>query len=158
MSGIGPVEPVDSPEADGSYEVIGGDPHRLTDRWHTLSPRARRAALAAGTVAVVAAGAVLLPPVRTRQGDPAPPVPWPANVTEWRYAGLAQTTDSPTTSGFFRFAVTVNSGPPSPSGSPAPRSTDSPPGPSPNRPSPCTPGQHAASPCRYPYPTVQDCP
>jgi hypothetical protein len=26
--------------------------------------------------------------------------------------GLAQTTDSPTTSGFFRFAVTVNSGPP----------------------------------------------
>ncbi|MFJ5306040.1 hypothetical protein [Streptomyces sp. NPDC088350] len=110
MSGIGPVESVDSPEVDGSYEVIGGDAPRLTDRWHTLSPRARRTALAAGAVAVAATGAVLLPP-RTR-ADPAPPLPWPANVTEWRYIGLAQTTDSPTTTGFFRFAVTVDSGPP----------------------------------------------
>jgi hypothetical protein len=110
MSGIGPVESVDSPEVDGSYEVIGGDSPRLTDRWHTLSPRARKAALAAGAVAVAAVGAVLLP--AHRQADPPPPVPWPANITEWRYVGLAQTTDSPTTSGFFRFAVTVNSGPP----------------------------------------------
>ncbi|MET7573141.1 hypothetical protein ABZT04_32310 [Streptomyces sp. NPDC005492] len=110
MSGIGPVESVDSPEADGSYEVIGGDQPRLTDRWHTLSPRARRAALAAGTAAAVAAGAVLLPTAH-RHGAPAPVVPWPANVTAWRYTGLAQTTDSPTTTGFFRFAVTVDSGP-----------------------------------------------
>ncbi|MEV6484189.1 hypothetical protein [Streptomyces sp. NPDC051576] len=111
MSGIGPVESVDSPEADGSYEVIGGDRPRLTDRWHTLSPRTRKAALAAATAAAVAAGAVLLP---TAHGHsvPAPVVPWPANVTEWRYTGLAQTTDSPTTTGFFRFAVTVDSGPP----------------------------------------------
>ncbi|WP_043675146.1 hypothetical protein [Streptomyces xylophagus] len=110
MSGIGPVESVDSPELDGSYDVIGGDAPRLTDRWHALPPRARRAALAAGAVAVVAAGAVLLPP--HPRADPAPPVPWPANVTEWRYVGLAQTTDSPTTTGYFRFAVTVDGGPP----------------------------------------------
>ncbi|WP_329247662.1 hypothetical protein OG223_14725 [Streptomyces sp. NBC_01478] len=110
MSGIGPVESVDSSEANGSCEVIGGDSPRLTDRWHTLPPRTRRAVLAAGTVATVAAGAVLLPP--RPQADPAPPVPWPANITEWRYTGLAQTTDSPTTTGFFRFAVTVDSGPP----------------------------------------------
>ncbi|WP_262059980.1 hypothetical protein [Streptomyces sp. STR69] len=112
MSGIGPVESVDSPEANGSYEVIGGDPPHLTDRWHTLSPRARRAALAAGAVAVTSVGAVLLAPAHTiRQSDPQPPTPWPANITEWRYVGLAQTTDSPTTTGFFRFAVTVDSGP-----------------------------------------------
>ncbi|MFE9601897.1 hypothetical protein [Streptomyces hokutonensis] len=112
MSGIGPVESVDSPEANGSYEVIGGDPPHLTDRWHTLSPRTRRAVLTAGAVAVLGVGAVLLPPVHTsRQSDPQPPTPWPANVTEWRYVGLAQTTDSPTTTGFFRFAVAVDSGP-----------------------------------------------
>ncbi|MFJ9243290.1 hypothetical protein [Streptomyces sp. NPDC101776] len=110
MSGIGPVESVDSSEANGSYEVIGGDSPRPTDRWHTLPPRTRRAVLAAGTVAVVAVGVVLLPP--RPQADPAPPVPWPANITEWRYTGLAQTTDTPTTTGFFRFAVTVDSGPP----------------------------------------------
>jgi hypothetical protein len=113
MSGIGPVESVDSPEADGSYEVIGGDSPRLTDHWHSLSPRVRRATLAAGAVAAVAVGAVLLPPVHARrQDEPTPPVPWPANITEWRYTGLAQTTDTPTTTGFFRFAVTVDSGPP----------------------------------------------
>lgn len=113
MSGIGPVEPVDSPEADASYEIIGGDPPRLTDRWHALSPRARRAALAAGAIGVAAAGVLLLPPTRTPdRAEPPEPVPWPANVTEWRYLGLAQTVNSPTTSGFFRFAVTVDSGPP----------------------------------------------
>lgn len=112
MSGIGPVESVDSPEANGSYEVIGGDPPHLTDRWHTLSPRARRAVLAAGAVAVLGVGTVLLLPAdSSRQTDPRPPAPWPANVTSWRYVGLAQTTDSPTTTGFFRFAVAVETGP-----------------------------------------------
>lgn len=114
MSGIGPVESVDSPETDGSYEVIGGDSPHLTDRWYALPQRTRRAVLAAAAVAVVALGAVLLPLHDRRQDDPAPPVPWPANITEWRYIGLAQTTDTPTTTGFFRFAVTVDSGPPSP--------------------------------------------
>ncbi len=42
MSGIGPVESVDSTDMDGSYEVIGGDSPRLADRWHTL-PSARAA-------------------------------------------------------------------------------------------------------------------
>ncbi|MBK3568230.1 MULTISPECIES: hypothetical protein [unclassified Streptomyces] len=112
MSGIGPVESVDSPEANGSYEVIGGDPPHLTDRWHTLSPRARRAVLAAGAAAVLGIGTILLLPADSaRQTDPRPLAPWPANVTSWRYIGLAQTTDSPTTTGFFRFAVAVESGP-----------------------------------------------
>lgn len=112
MSGIGPVESVDSTDVDGSYEVIGGDSPRLTDRWHTLPQRTRRTALAVIAAGAAAVGAVLLPPVHDdRQSDPTPPVPWPANVTAWRYVGLAQTTDTPTTTGFFRFAVTVDSGP-----------------------------------------------
>jgi hypothetical protein len=113
MSGIGPVESVDSPEIDGSCDVIGGDSPRLSDHWHALPQRTRRAVLTVGTVTAVAVGAVLLPPFHAgRQDEPTPPVPWPANITEWRYTGLAQTTDTPTTTGFFRFAVTVESGPP----------------------------------------------
>ncbi|MFJ8060159.1 hypothetical protein [Streptomyces sp. NPDC096142] len=113
MSGIGPVESVDSADMDGSYEVIGGDSPRLTDRWHALPQRTRRTALAVTAALTAAAGAVLLPPGHDgRHHDPAPPVPWPANITSWRYIGLAQTTDTPTTTGFFRFAVTVDSGPP----------------------------------------------
>lgn len=159
MSGIGPVESVDSPERDGSYEVIGGDSPRLSDHWHTLPRRSRTAVLAAGTVAAVAVGAVLLPPFHDgRQDDPTPPVPWPANITEWRYTGLAQTTDTPTTTGFFRFAVTVDSGPPSPSASSAPPSTGSPPRPSRPPPSPSAPARPAASPWRSRFPTVPDCP
>ncbi|MFJ9897867.1 hypothetical protein ACIQPR_31505 [Streptomyces sp. NPDC091280] len=112
MSGIGPVESVDSPETHGSYEVIGGDPPHLTDRWHSLSPRARRAVLAAGSVLALGVGALLLQPVHSLgHSDPRPPTPWPANVTSWRYVGLAQTIDSPTTTGFFRFAVSVERGP-----------------------------------------------
>ncbi|MDV9172010.1 hypothetical protein R6V09_18055 [Streptomyces sp. W16] len=112
MSGIGPVEPVDSPETDASYDIIGGDSPRLSDRWHSLTPRARKATLAAGVIALAATGVVLLP--RSHTPRPAPPqlAPWPANVTQWRYLGLAQTTDFPTASGFFRFAVSVNTGPP----------------------------------------------
>lgn len=159
MSGIGPVESVDSTDVDGSYEVIGGDSPRLTDRWHTLPQRTRRTALAVIAVVAAAVGAVLLPPVHDdRQSDPTPPVPWPANVTAWRYVGLAQTTDTPTTTGFFRFAVTVGSGPPSPSTSPAPPSTDSPPRPYRNRTSPSTPDRPTASRWRFPFPTVRDCP
>ncbi|MET7684927.1 hypothetical protein [Streptomyces sp. NPDC005423] len=113
MSGIGPVEPADSAETDASYEIIGGDSPRLSDRWDTLPARVRGAALAVGVIAVAAAGVVLLSPSHAPvHAAPPAPVPWPANVTEWRYVGLAQTTDSPRASGFFRFAVTVQSGPP----------------------------------------------
>jgi len=114
MTGIGPVEPVNSPDAQETYEVIGADTPRLTDRWQALSPRARRAALGVAALAATTAGVVvLLPP----NPSPAPenvltPMPWPADATTFRYTGLAATFDSAPASGLFRFAVTVHSGPP----------------------------------------------
>ncbi|MET8078461.1 hypothetical protein [Streptomyces sp. NPDC005303] len=121
MTGIGPVEPVDSPDSKDSYDVIGTDEPRLTDRWsarwHSMPPRARRATLTTTAIALLAAG-VLVP--RTLSEDPHPepehtPVPWPANVTAWRYlgpAGLPTTPGTHPTSGRFRFAVDVHHGPP----------------------------------------------
>ncbi|MFJ6388667.1 hypothetical protein ACIQJT_13790 [Streptomyces sp. NPDC091972] len=121
MTGIGPVEPVDSPDPGESYDVIGTDGPRLTDRWsarwRALSPRARRAALTATAITVLAAG-VLVPRTLAPDPHPAPehtPVPWPANVTAWRYlgpAGLPEPPGTHPTSGRFRFAVDVHSGPP----------------------------------------------
>ncbi|MEX1653827.1 hypothetical protein ABZ960_11675 [Streptomyces pseudovenezuelae] len=121
MTGIGPVEPVDSSDREESYDIIGTDGPRLTDRWSArwrgLPPRTRRATLATTAIALLAAG-VLLP--RTLSGDQRPepedtPVPWPANVTAWRYlgpAGLPEPPGTRPTSGRFRFAVDVRSGPP----------------------------------------------
>jgi len=114
MTGTGPVEPVNSSETDDSYDVIGVDEPRLTDRWgkrwNTLSPRTRKATLAA-TATAVAATAILL-----AQGPAEPdrpnPVPWPANVTAWHYLGPATPTNSRTTTGRFRFAISVDHGPP----------------------------------------------
>lgn len=121
MTGIGPVEPVDSPETGESYDVIGADGPRLTDRWNArwggMSPRARRATLVTTAIALLAAG-VLLPRALSEDRRPEPrdiPVPWPANVTAWRYlgpAGLPQPPGSRPTSARFRFAVDVRSGPP----------------------------------------------
>ncbi|MFF7131592.1 MULTISPECIES: hypothetical protein [unclassified Streptomyces] len=121
MTGIGPVEPVDSPDSGASYDVIGTDGPRLTDRWGArwrgMSPRGRRAALGAGAIALLAAG-VLVPLTHSEDRPPEPeptPAPWPANVTAWRYlgsAGLPETPGAHPTSGRFRFAVDVHSGPP----------------------------------------------
>jgi hypothetical protein len=121
MTGIGPVEPVNSPAAGESHDVIGADETRLTDRWTSrwakLSPRARRTALATAALTLLAAG-ILLPRVLAdehRTEVPDTPVPWPANVTAWRYlgpAGLPETAGAHPTSGRFRFAVDVRSGPP----------------------------------------------
>ncbi|MDW4907905.1 hypothetical protein RB628_21775 [Streptomyces sp. ADMS] len=113
MTGIGPVEPVNSPDGQETYEVIGADTPRFTDRWQALPPRVRRAvvgtaALAATTAAVI----VVLPPVPSAPTNTLTPMPWPANVTTFRYTGLAATFDSAPASGLFRFAVTVHSGPP----------------------------------------------
>ncbi|GGL84331.1 hypothetical protein GCM10010129_30090 [Streptomyces fumigatiscleroticus] len=177
MSGVGPVEPVDPPEADGRRDVIGDDAPRLTDRltgrltgrltdrlsghWPTrltgrlttrparsglpahpachptrhppgpstrhppdpsarrppdprtgATPRARRLTAATAAVAAVTATLLLVPPAATpdRAGPPAP-VPWPVNVTSWRYLGLAAPLDPRTGDGLFRFAVTVSRGP-----------------------------------------------
>ncbi|MEU9169485.1 hypothetical protein AB0D34_17030 [Streptomyces sp. NPDC048420] len=121
MTGIGPVEPVDSPETGDSYDVIGADEPRLTDRWNArwgrMSPRARKATLTTTAIALLAAG-VLLPRALSEDRHPEPqdtPVPWPANVTAWRYLGSADLPEAPgtrPTSGRFRFAVDVHSGPP----------------------------------------------
>lgn len=117
MSGIGPVEPVDSPETDESHDVIGVDGPRLTDRWTTrwagLPPRTRMTTLTMGAIAMAAA-AVLIPRALTadRTETPENPVPWPANVTAWRYLGSTPPASPQATSGRFRFAVSVHSGPP----------------------------------------------
>ncbi|MFK4102335.1 hypothetical protein ACI2L1_20090 [Streptomyces sp. NPDC019531] len=121
MTGIGPVEPVNSPETEKSYDVIGADEPRLTDhlstRWKRMSPRARRTTLATTVTALLAAG-VLLPHTLSQNPPPKPkdtPVPWPANVTAWRYLGSADLPETPgthPTSGRFRFAVDVQHGPP----------------------------------------------
>ncbi|PAZ15430.1 hypothetical protein CLM62_13515 [Streptomyces sp. SA15] len=144
MTGTGPVEPVNSSETDGGYDIIGVDPPRLTDRLTrrpkghphghptsrptgrltgrpaalrpALPLRARKAARAAGVVAT-AAGFLLLTPAATadRTAPPPPPIPWPANVTAWRYLGPTEPPNAPTTgtkSGRYRFAVTIADGPP----------------------------------------------
>ncbi|MER7562626.1 hypothetical protein ABTZ93_06610 [Streptomyces sp. NPDC097941] len=121
MTGIGPVEPVNSPETGQSHDVIGADQARLTDRWaarwERLSPRARRTALGTAALTLLAAG-ILLPRVLAdehRAELPDTPAPWPANVTTWRYlgpAGLPQPSGTHPTSARFRFAVDVHSGPP----------------------------------------------
>ncbi|MET7731835.1 hypothetical protein ABZT02_10730 [Streptomyces sp. NPDC005402] len=121
MTGIGPVEPVDSPDSGESYDVIGTDGPRLADRWsarwRSMPPRARRATLTTTAIALLAA-AVLVPRTLFEDHHPEPdhtPVPWPANVTAWRYlgpAGLPETPGTHPTSGRFRFAVDVHGGPP----------------------------------------------
>ncbi|CCK30839.1 hypothetical protein BN159_6460 [Streptomyces davaonensis JCM 4913] len=115
MTGIGPVEPVNSPEPDESYEVIGADGPRRTDRlarrWAALSPRARRAAVAAALVALSAAGALLLTPDDPEPSETLDLSAWPANVTRWDYLGPAQEPNSVATRGSFRFRVSVLRGP-----------------------------------------------
>ncbi|NEB01560.1 hypothetical protein [Streptomyces sp. SID13726] len=121
MTGIGPVEPVDSTDSRESYDVIGADGPRLADRWSArwdrMSPRARTATLVSTAIGLLAA-AVLVPRALTEDPRPEPavtPVPWPANVTAWRYlgpAGIPTPPGAPATSGRFRFAVDVHSGPP----------------------------------------------
>ncbi|WP_329278319.1 hypothetical protein [Streptomyces sp. NBC_01451] len=113
MTGIGPVEPVNSPDAQETYEVIGADAPRLADRLRALPPRLRRALLAAAALAAATAGVItLLPSTPSAPATTLTPMPWPATVTTFRYTGLAATFDSSPASGLFRFAVTVHSGPP----------------------------------------------
>ncbi|MGP4008914.1 hypothetical protein [Streptomyces sp. 4N124] len=118
MTGIGPVEPVDSPGSEESCPTIGSDRTRRAEhwsaRWARLSPKTRKAALGAAAIALVAAG-ILVPPALTPEDRAEPqdtPVPWPANVTTWRYLGLATPHKPGATSGRFLFAVTVDHGPP----------------------------------------------
>lgn len=116
MTGIGPVEPTNAPDTAPSYDVIGTDFPRLTDRWHTLAPRVRRSVLAAAaaTAAATITTAVLLLPKHSSPALPAePPSPWPATVTAFRYAGVvSKTAATPSPYADFRFDVTVQYGPP----------------------------------------------
>jgi hypothetical protein len=117
MSGIGPVEPANPTETNVTYDVIGSDSARPTDllahHWRALSPRAHRTALTVGVITAATLAIVLTPPAVSPDDAPPPgPTRWPANVTAWRYIALAEPLDSRSTRGFFRFAVTVDSGPP----------------------------------------------
>lgn len=116
MTGIGPVEPVNSSDPDESQDVVGNDAPRLTDRlahrWAGLSSRARTAVLATSLAAATAAAALLIPPALGPDRPAEPPVPWPANVTTWRYLGLATPYHPGAGSGRFLFAVAVDHGPP----------------------------------------------
>ncbi|MGV9453339.1 hypothetical protein [Streptomyces sp. NPDC003635] len=107
MTGTGPVEPVNSPDSDASYEVIGVDPPRLTAR---VSPRARATALVVALTALATAGALLLTPDDAGRPEIVDQAPWPANVTTWDYLGAARNPNYPTTSGSFRFDVSVARG------------------------------------------------
>ncbi|MFI6010511.1 hypothetical protein ACIBAG_17125 [Streptomyces sp. NPDC051243] len=115
MTGIGPVEPVNSPETSQSHDTIGTDAPRLTDRlgdfWAGLSTRTRTTAVATAVAGAVAAGFTLIPQV-SGESEPPTSAPWPANVTTWRYLGFAAPHNSGATSGRFHFAVTVDHGPP----------------------------------------------
>ncbi|MGH1554920.1 hypothetical protein ACRAWF_32360 [Streptomyces sp. L7] len=157
----GPSNPSTRRETNGSYEVIGGDPPHLTDRWQrTLSPRTRRAALAAGAIAALGVGAVLLPPVHTsRQSDPQP---LHSLARERHRVALCRTRPDHRLPHHDRFLPFR--------GHRGQRTPVTPArhrrrlrrthrrGPSRNRPSPCTPRRPAASPWRFRFPTVRDCP
>src|SRR5688572_13237100 len=115
MTGIGPVEPVNSSDPDESHDVVGDDAPRLTDRlghrWAGLSLRARTAVLATALAAATAAAVLLIPPAFGPDRPAPDPAPWPANVTTWRYLGLATPHKPGATSGRFLFAVAVDRGP-----------------------------------------------
>ena len=72
MSGIGPVEPVNTAETDASHDVIGTDAPRLadraTDRWRALSPRTRRTALGMTTTAAAVALRTTASPTAIQSG------------------------------------------------------------------------------------------
>lgn len=113
MTGIGPIEPVNSADTQETYEVIGADTPRFRDRWQAQSPRVRRAVVGATALGATAAAVIaFLPPEPSAPTRTLVRMPWPANVTTFRYTGLAATFDSAPASGLFRFAVTVHSGPP----------------------------------------------
>ncbi|MHC3468670.1 hypothetical protein ACYF6T_08145 [Streptomyces sp. 7R007] len=117
MSGVGPVEPGGTGGVGGGGDVIGSDAPRLADRlgrrrrW--VPRRVRRALLAALVVGAVAVGVLLLPTAGAPdRAEPPEPLPYPANVTRWGYLGLAEPIGAHDTSGLFRFAVSIDYGPP----------------------------------------------
>ncbi|MEU6572914.1 hypothetical protein [Streptomyces sp. NPDC046805] len=112
MRGIGPLEPVDPAEAQDSHDVIGRDPTRLGERRHALRPGLRRGAVTAATALVLTGVALLTSRTAASRTAPLDHTPYPANVTEWSYLGLAAPPAAHATSGRFRFAVTVDAGPP----------------------------------------------
>ncbi|MEV2197374.1 hypothetical protein AB0I02_41330 [Streptomyces phaeochromogenes] len=131
MSGIGPVEPTDAADftdptgtarAHQAEDIIRDNSPRLSGRWSVLPPRIRRTVLTAATGALAVAILLTPSPLGSSPGPPPdeppptpyspPPTPFPANVTAFAYTGTANTTEPDSTSGSFRFAVSVRNGPP----------------------------------------------
>jgi len=112
MSGTGPVEPVESAEPEHGDDVVGSDAPRLSDRWTRLPAHTRRAVLGTAAACALTGGLLLLPaPRSTAPPEPDLP-PWPANVTEFAYRGVAHRATAASPVGAFRFEVTVRLGPP----------------------------------------------
>ncbi len=108
LSGIGPVEP-----GEGTHVEDAPDGHATPPRGRLapLYARHRRAALAAGAVALVLAGGLLYA-TRPRPEPPAPP-PYPSQAVEFTYLG-PRTPPAGLPAGAFSFgiAVTTRDGPP----------------------------------------------
>ncbi|MFK0169998.1 hypothetical protein ACIQU5_14420 [Streptomyces sp. NPDC090306] len=132
MSGIGPVEPVNSPERtpgwpddardsrdpydpygpDGAPDPYDREPRRLEERWHDLPAGIRRTVLAA-VAALVGLGVLLtahlFPSTSSDHGQPHP-APLPASVTSLHYAGLTAPARPGVFTARFRFTVSVERG------------------------------------------------
>lgn len=112
MTGIGPVEPVESTGPVPGDEIVGDDAPRLSDRWTRLPFRTRAAALGAAAALGVTGTLLLLPaPPPTAPPEPALP-PWPVNVTDFAYAGVGHRATAASPVGTFRFDISVRNGPP----------------------------------------------
>jgi hypothetical protein len=112
MSGTGPVEPVEPSGPEPGRDVVGSDAPRLSDRWTRLPAHTRRVTLGA-VAALAVTGALLLLPARSATAPPEPALPpWPVDVTEFSYAGVAHRATTAAPVATFRFDVSVRDGPP----------------------------------------------
>ncbi|MET9405868.1 hypothetical protein ABZX90_08790 [Streptomyces sp. NPDC002935] len=110
MTGIGPVEPYHSDEADGPHQDAPTDlpksnPPHLGIRWAAV-PRPRRRLIRALVVIATATGALFAPRPAPHSRATPNPYPWPASVTTLHYKGRGTTPTS------FRFEVDIARGTP----------------------------------------------
>lgn len=113
VGGVGPLESADDPSTVAAELQVNeptefGVERRLSSWWHGLDRPLRRGLLTAAIL--VAAGALALATVgdiprhRPQAGQTRGPVPWPAQITDVRYAGMAPGNDPRST----RFAFLLS--------------------------------------------------